>query len=152
VAAPTAIPAAPEPEPQPVATEPPPPVVEPTAIPTAPPQPARPPAAAAAVAQPGVQRGDLVDVPDTDVDAIFTPKAAYPPLARRQRVSGVVILRALINESGTVQEVQVLRGIKPDLGLDAAATTAVREWRFRPATKGGVPVKVWKTITIPFQL
>ena len=152
VAAPTTVPAAAEPEPQPVATEPPPPLVEPTAIPTAPPQPTRPPAAAAVAAQPGVQRGDLVDVPDTDVDAIFTPKAAYPPLARRQRISGVVILRALINESGTVQEVQVLRGIKPDLGLDAAATTAVREWRFRPATKGGVPVKVWKTITIPFQL
>ena len=123
--------------------------VEPTALPTAPPA-TRAPAPAPAPPS-AVRRGDLVDVADTDVEAILTPKAAYPPLARRQRIGGVVILRALIDENGTVQEVQVLRGVKPDLGLDAAATSAVRAWRFRPATKDGVPVKLWKTITIPFQ-
>jgi TonB family protein len=161
-----AAPAAAEPTPAPAAAPPAPaepapaaPTPAPTLAPT--PAPTQAPAAAAqsqsaaaapaAAAPAAVQRGDLVDSPDTDVEAIFTPKAAYPPLARRQRVGGVVILRALIGENGTVQEVQVLRGVKPDLGLDAAATTAVKEWRFRPATKGGVPVKVWKTITIPFQ-
>jgi protein TonB len=113
--------------------------------PTAPPRPAQNPAPAA------TQRGDLVDVPDTDVEAVFTPKPAYPPLARQQRVGGVVILRALIDDNGSVEQVQVLRGIKPDLGLDAAASSSVRNWRFRPATKDGVPVKIWKTITIPFQ-
>jgi TonB family protein len=145
--APTEVPP-PQAEPQPVVAEPVPAQPEPAPVPTLP-LPTRVPAATAA--QPAVQRGDLVSVADTDVEAIFTPKAAYPPLARRQRVGGVVVLRALIDENGTVQEVQVLRGVKPDLGLDAAATSAVREWRFRPATKGGVPVKLWKTITIPFQ-
>ncbi len=124
---------------------------EPTPVPAAPPAPAaqRAPEIAAPAA---IQRGDLVDTPDTDVEAILTPKPSYPPLARQQRLSGVVILRALIDENGTVQDVQVLRGIKPDLGMDAAAASAVKRWRFRPATKGGVPVKLWKTITIPFQL
>jgi len=148
---PTAVPQAPQPQAEPPeaaapAVAPP----EPTPIPTSVP-PTRVPAQAAAPAAASVQRGDLVDAPDTDVEAVFTPKAVYPPLARRQRVGGVVILRALIDENGSVQEVQVLRGVKPDLGLDAAAATAVRSWRFRPATKGGVPVKYWKTITIPFQ-
>jgi protein TonB len=122
---------------------------EPTPIPTTPPPPAA--SVPAAASAPAVQRGDLVSVPDTDVEAVYTPKPNYLPLARRQRVGGVVILRALINENGTVDEVQVLRGIKPDLGLDGAAAGAVRTWRFRPATKDGVPVKLWKTITIPFQ-
>jgi protein TonB len=155
-AQPTAVPAAVVPTQAPAVVPPPPetaPAV-PTPAPTAAPAavaPTQAPAAAPAAAAAAVQRGDMVDSPDTDVDAIFTPKASYPPLARRQRIGGVVILRALINENGTVQDVQVLRGVKPDLGLDAAATTAVKEWRFRPATKGGVPVKVWKTITIPFQ-
>ena len=147
-AVPTEVPAPPPAEPQaaaPVTAQP-----EPTPVPTTPPV---PPAtrAPAPAPQAAVTRGDLVDTADTDVEAIFTPKASYPPLARRQRVGGIVILRALIDENGTVQEVQVLRGVKPDLGLDAAATSAVRQWRFRPATKGGVPVKLWKTITIPFQ-
>jgi TonB family protein len=124
--------------------------VEPTPMPTAPPAPA--PQRAPEVAAPAaVQRGDLVDMADTDVQAVDTPKPAYPPLAKQQRIGGVVILRALIDENGSVQDVQVLRGVKPDLGLDAAASGAVRRWRFRPATKGGVPVKLWKTITIPFQ-
>jgi protein TonB len=154
---PTAVPAAVVPTQAPAVVPPPQPEtapVVPTPAPVAAPAavvPTQAPVAAPAAVAAAVQRGDMVDSPDTDVDAIFTPKASYPPLARRQRIGGVVILRALIDENGTVQEVQVLRGVKPDLGLDAAATSAVREWRFRPATKGGVPVKVWKTITIPFQ-
>jgi TonB family protein len=123
---------------------------EPTAVPTVAPEAQGQPAPEAA-APATVQRGDLVDTPDTDVEAFLTPKPAYPPLARQQRLGGVVIMRVLIDESGIVQQVQVLRGVKPDLGLDAAATGAVRRWRFRPATKGGVAVKMWKTITIPFQ-
>ena len=147
--APTEVPVPPQAEPQPPVAAPAVVQPEPTPIPTTPPPPAA--SVPAAASAPAVQRGDLVSVPDTDVEAVYTPKPSYLPLARRQRVGGVVILRALINENGTVDEVQVLRGIKPDLGLDAAAAGAVRTWRFRPATKDGVPVKLWKTITIPFQ-
>ena len=134
----------------PAVTQAPPVQPEPTPIPTAPPAstPQRVPEAAAPAT---IQRGDLVDTPDTDVDAIFTPKPTYPPLARQQRLGGVVILRALIDENGTVQDVKVLQSIKPDLGTRAAALSTVKSWRFRPAMKGGVPVKLWKTITIPFQ-
>jgi TonB family protein len=148
-AVPTEAPAAPVAAPPPP-TEVPAAQAEPTPVPATPPAPAPQRAPEAAVAA-AVQRGDLVDMADTDVQAVDTPKPSYPPLARQQRIGGVVILRALIDENGTVQDVQVLRGVKPDLGLDAAASGAVKRWRFRPATKGGVPVKLWKTITIPFQ-
>jgi len=150
--APTQAPEAAQTVPAAVASEPEPAPPQPTPVPTIPPAPpTQAPAAEPAAAAATVRRGDLVDLPDTDVEAIFTPKATYPPLALRQRIGGVVILRALVDETGTVREVSVLRPPNPDLGLSAAAQDAVRQWRFRPATKSGVPVKVWKTITIPFQ-
>lgn len=121
----------------------PPPTQEPTAPPT------RPPLAEAVTA---VREGDLVDNPDTPPQPISTARATYPPLARQRRVEGTVILRALVDENGTVQEVQVLRGVRPDLGIDNAAATALRAWRFRPATKDGVRVKAWYTTSMPFQL
>ncbi|HUK14694.1 MAG TPA: energy transducer TonB, partial [Thermoanaerobaculaceae bacterium] len=148
---PTAVPAAPE---QPTAAPAPAaPAEVPTAIPpTATPAPA-PTRAALAAEQPAVKQGDLVELgPDvTPPQAIYSPKPGYPPLAVRQRVGGTVILEALVDENGSVQDVRVLRGVKPDLGLDSAAANAVRTWRFKPATKGGVRVKVHITEAIPFK-
>jgi TonB family protein len=126
---------------------------QPTAVPTAvpPPSPAAPrPAEPAAVAK--AQRGDLVETADTDVQGISTPSPAYPAAAQRERVGGVVTLRVLVDEDGVAREVQVLHSPKPDLGMSAAAAAAVRRWQFRPATKDGVAVKLWKTITINFKL
>jgi TonB family protein len=98
-----------------------------------------------------VKEGDLVDVPDVWPEPILMPKPNYPPLAARQRQGGTVILSVLVDENGVVRDVKVLRGIKPDLGLDAAAVAAVRNWRYKPATKDGVKVKTWFTQPIPFK-
>ncbi len=137
---PTEEPAAALPAPAPTL---PPPTPEPTAVPTRPPL---------AVAITTVREGDLVENPDTPPQPVSTTRATYPPLARQRRVEGTVILRALVDENGTVQEVQVLRGVRPDLGIDNAAAAALRAWRFRPATKDGVRVKAWYTTSMPFQL
>ena len=133
---------APEPEPIVVPTEAPPP---PTEVPT------RPPLVAET---PTVREGDLVDASTPGLvppQPLSTPKATYPPLAARQRVGGTVILEVLVNETGRVDDVRVLRGVKPDLGLDAAAVAAVRTWRFNPGTLAGVRVKTRITQVIPFR-
>ena len=121
----------------------------------APPTPAPAPAPEQPVQkQPTVREGDLVEL-DGDVippQEIYSPKPSYPPLAERQRVVGTVFLEVLVDENGSVQDVKVLRGVKPDFGLDAAAANAVRTWRYKPATKGGVRVKVRFTQPIVFRL
>jgi len=58
----------------------------------------------------------------------------------------------LVDENGNVQDVKVVKGIRPDLGLDGAAVSAVKTWRFRPATKNGVRVKVHIALTTTFKL
>jgi protein TonB len=73
----------------------------------------------------------------------------YPPIAQSARVSGIVILEALIAEDGSVRGVKVLRSVPL---LDASAMEAVRQWRFTPTLLNGVPVQVIMTVTVNFNL
>ena len=74
---------------------------------------------------------------------------AYPPVAQRARVEGVVILEAVIDAQGRVASVRVLRSIAL---LDEAAVDAVKQWRFTPALLNAEPVPVVMTVTVNFTL
>jgi protein TonB len=70
-----------------------------------------------------VRVGGLVKAPLP----LRTPQPAYPELARRARVEGVVHLEAIIATNGTVQGIHLIQGHPL---LVAAAIAAVREWRY----------------------
>ena len=74
----------------------------------------------------------------------------YPPLARKLRQEGVVHLRLLVNERGTVDQVEVLSSDASTL-LERAAIKTARRWTYRPATKDETPVKVWIVEPVVFQ-
>lgn len=132
------------PPPAPVSTPVPQPVAEPR------PEPAAPAPAQTQAAR--VREGDLVPA---GTDGLRPPelvsqyRPGYPPIARAQKVQGVVIVSALVSETGRVLQTTILRGIPQ---LNDAALEAVRRSTFRPATKDGVRVKSYKTITVPFKL
>ncbi len=73
----------------------------------------------------------------------------YPEIARAARVEGVVILEVVIAEDGAVRDVRILRSIPL---LDAAATDAVRQWRFRPTLLNDEAVPIVMTVTVAFRL
>lgn len=73
----------------------------------------------------------------------------YPEIARSNRIQGVVILEAVISESGHVRDVRVVRSIPL---LDHAAMDAVRQWQFTPTLLNGQPVPVLLTVTLSFVL
>jgi protein TonB len=73
----------------------------------------------------------------------------YPLLARRARVTGTVILEAIVGPDGRVGDVSVLRGIPL---LDEAAVHAVRQWVYSPTLLDGIPVPVIMTVTLRFSL
>lgn len=75
----------------------------------------------------------------------------YPPLALRSGASGTVTVNALISENGDVLRTEILRGIKNGFGLETAAEDAVRLWKFTPAIKDNVRVRVWKSFDITFK-
>jgi TonB family protein len=73
----------------------------------------------------------------------------YPSQLIRERLSGTVILYAVIRADGTVGDVRVLRGV--DDRLDHFASQAVQKWQFQPAMKNGSPIDVEATFQIPFR-
>jgi len=76
---------------------------------------------------------------------------AYPPLALQRQIQGTVTVNALISENGDVLQIAVLNSQAKGYGLERATEVAVRKWKFRPATKNGVNVRVWKPLSITFK-
>jgi periplasmic protein TonB len=75
----------------------------------------------------------------------------YPESARRRRIEGRVVLRVSVSSDGAPLNVAVLQGSGHD-NLDEAAAAAVRQWRFVPATRGGVPVEAPADVPVQFRL
>jgi periplasmic protein TonB len=92
-----------------------------------------------------VRVAQLPEPPRKIVDA----RPAYPDIARRARVEGTVILESVLDTSGNVTELRVVRSVPL---LDQAALDAVRQWKYTPTIYGGRPVSVLMTITIRFTL
>jgi TonB family protein len=75
--------------------------------------------------------------------------AVYPPAAKKAGVAGDVVLRLLVGKTGSVEDVEVLKGL-PE-GLTDAAVEAVRRWKFEPGRVDGRPEAVLFTMTVHFE-
>jgi len=75
----------------------------------------------------------------------------YPGRLLRQEVEGKVRLRFLIGSNGRVKSVKILSSSHP-LFASAAEKQALKQWRFIPATRDGITVEEWQTITVSFNL
>ncbi len=72
----------------------------------------------------------------------------YPPTLINERVEGEVVLYAVIRRDGSVDSIQLVRGI--DEQLDANAMEALSQWKFRPAARQGSAVELEAIVHIPF--
>ena len=98
-------------------------------------------------------RKDVMTVDDKEVTApraISKVAPMYTEVARKERLQGIVILRLLVDATGKVAEVDVLKGLP--LGLTETAIAAVEQWEFEPALHKGEPVAVLYNITVNFRL
>jgi TonB family protein len=77
---------------------------------------------------------------------------AYTASARRARIEGPIILRAIVETDGTVSNIEVVQSLDRTSGLDAAALVALRQWRFAPGEREGQPVRVLIRVTMNFAL
>jgi len=82
--------------------------------------------------------------------AIVHVNPVYPEEARRERISGIVILETIIDRNGVVKGVTVRKGLPH--GLSEAAVDAVKQWVFKPGTLNGEAVDVVFHLTINFKL
>lgn len=79
---------------------------------------------------------------------VKTPPPQYPTQLRREGVTGLVAIRVVIDESGNVTECTVTKSSHPE--FEQPALAAIRNWKFRPASKGGTPVKSHFIVPIKF--
>jgi protein TonB len=78
-----------------------------------------------------------------------TVEPSYPLLAKQMKVQGAVVLQALINKNGSIEELQVVSG--PTI-LAAAAREAVKQWHFKPYFQQGQAVETEARITVNFTI
>jgi dipeptidyl-peptidase-4 len=64
------------------------------------------------------------------------------------RIQGDVVLDAIINEQGTIEQLKALEGHPL---LTTAAIDAVRQWKYKPFLLNGDPVVVETTVTVRFK-
>jgi TonB family protein len=87
----------------------------------------------------------------TSVDAklISSTRPVYPAMARQTRVQGSVVIKADIDEKGSVVGARAISG--PPF-LRQAAIDAVNQWKYSPAQINGKPAVSQITVSIQFQL
>ena len=137
--------AAPEPPisvaPAPVPPTPTPPVTDsaallpPAAAPAAPPAP-----------PPGPKR-----VPPRALRYAVQPPIEFPPLSRRLRESGVVVLHVVVNPAGLPRSVLLQRS-SGFARLDEQAVDAMRRARFHPCMDNGVPIECESDAALAYEL
>jgi TonB family protein len=81
-------------------------------------------------------------------DIIKTVHARYTAGAMRRKISGAVLLRAVVLDDGRVVDVEIVERLDPE--LDDEAVTAFRQWEFKPGTRDGTPVAVRVTCRMFF--
>ena len=138
-AVPTVAPPEPTPAPPTEAPTVPPP---PTALPTEPPS--------LGEKETEVRRGDLVGPGAGVVEPamLAPPRVVYPAIAKQQRVAGKVVVLVLVDENGNVTESRVQQGISGMPAINDAVLAGVKSAKFRPATKNGVAVKMWRPVLV----
>jgi len=80
---------------------------------------------------------------------LVTKTPDYPSDAKSAGIEGVVIVRYVIGEDGSVRDVKALKG-PPE--LQAACVEAVKTWRFQPIIVDGSPQAVVRMARFPFRI
>ena len=75
----------------------------------------------------------------------------YPPIAVQNNVQGRVVVQFIIDETGQVGDVEVVRSVSEE--VDAEAVRVIKSMpKFEPGRQNGEPVAVWYTLPIAFKM
>lgn len=103
---------------------------------------------------PGRGRGTDATFTNREVEQrarlLSKPEPHYTEEARRNQISGTVMLRVVFSSTGEVSQINALRTLP--FGLTERAIAAARQIKFVPAMKGGRPVSVHMQLEYNFNL
>jgi TonB family protein len=96
------------------------------------------------------------DCPQPPERNVTPPRATYSPppefseQARKQEITGTVLLSLTVGLDGIAHDIKVEKGI--GYGLDEKAMEAVSRWKFEPALKDGQPIEKQIRVEVSFNL
>lgn len=93
----------------------------------------------------------VIEPPRFDFAYLNNPKPAYPPIAKRLKLQGVVVVSVFVNAKGLPERVKLEKSSGVPV-LDEAALEAVRHWTFVPARRGDVLIADWVNVPLNFRL
>jgi TonB family protein len=80
---------------------------------------------------------------------VSAPRPAYPEIARKAGIEGMVRLQVRLTQDGRIEVQKLLEG---DTILADAAIAAVKQWRGKPVWMNGKPINVISTVSFEFHL
>jgi protein TonB len=109
----------------------------------------RPPPLPVVKAKPAIKKPIRLteDMPKPVQITMKTPE--YPSDAKAAGIEGVVVIKYVIGEDGSVRDVKALKG-PPE--LQATCIAAVKSWRFQPVMVDGSPTAVVRVARFPFRI
>jgi protein TonB len=104
---------------------------------------------------PGEGRGPGVktynpDVLDHTPEAVRQPQPIYPLSAKTAGENGEVVVTFAVDESGRVLNPRVVSSSDPV--FEEPTLRAIEQWRFRPGTVHGVPVRFRMSVPVAYHL
>ena len=75
---------------------------------------------------------------------------SYPEVARKARISGIVIVECIIDRTGAVRDAKVVQSSSKL--FEQSALDAVQRWQFSPGTLHGQPLDTIFDLTVKFEI
>lgn len=98
---------------------------------------------------PGVVRAGVGDVAPR---VIKETRAGYLPMAMKEKITGVIGLKAVVETDGTVSRVRVTRSLDRKFGMDDEAVRVLKEWQFAPGKRDGIAVPMLVDVEMAFSI
>jgi len=86
----------------------------------------------------------------TKARLISKPEPQYTEDARKNQITGTVVLKVVFASNGSVQNIRTVSGLP--YGLTERAIAAAKQIKFTPATKDGHQVSMWMQLEYNFNL
>jgi len=92
-----------------------------------------------------------VELPSSKAEYLNNPKPRYPTASLRLEEQGRVVIHVFIGKDGVPQKIEI--GTSSGYTrLDRAALEAIKEWRFVPGTRAGLPEAMWLDVPLVFKI
>lgn len=100
---------------------------------------------------PAPQPKVAVPLPIVPPSIAYSVLPLYPAQALEKGLEGAVLLSVYVGLNGATERVEV-KSSSGVLEFDQSALTAVSQWKFNPASQGGVALASWFEIPVRFAL